>query len=69
MLLTDFEMPGPNGLELADAFRAVRPHGHAILMSAYAIPVVDGAVSTKPWLRFVSKPVDYQTLHQLMHGS
>ncbi len=67
ILLTDFEMPGRNGIDLADAFRSANPGGHAILLSAYAVPVVDGTVSTRPWLRFVSKPADYQALHQLIH--
>ena len=67
ILLTDFDMPGANGIELADAFRRVRPTGHAILLSAYTIPAVDGAVAARPWLRFVSKPVDYETLHALIH--
>lgn len=67
ILLTDFEMPGRNGIELADAFRSADPGGHVILLSAYAVPVVDGAVSTRSWLRFVSKPTDYQALHELIH--
>jgi DNA-binding NarL/FixJ family response regulator len=67
ILLTDFEMPGSNGIELADAFRRAHPSGHAILLSAYTIPAVDGAVAARPWLRFVSKPVDYETLHELIH--
>ena len=64
VLLTDFEMPGRNGIELADAFRRAHPRGLVILLSAYAL---DGPVAARPWLRFMSKPVDYPTLHQLMH--
>ncbi|MBP1689877.1 MAG: DNA-binding response regulator [Deltaproteobacteria bacterium] len=64
VLLTDFEMPGLNGIELADAFRRTHPRGHVILLSAYAL---DDPVAARPWLRFVAKPVDYSTLHQLMH--
>ena len=64
VLLTDFEMPGRNGIELADAFRRAHPRGLVILLSAYAL---DGLVAARPWLRFMSKPVDYPTLHQLMH--
>lgn len=67
VLLTDFELPGSNGLELADAFRRAHPSGQAILLSACAIPAIDGAVTARPWLRFVSKPVDYETLHALIH--
>jgi DNA-binding NtrC family response regulator len=67
ILLTDFEMPGPNGIEVADAFRRAHPSSRAILLSAYAIPAIDGAVVARPWLRFVSKPVDYETLHELIH--
>ncbi len=68
ILLTDFEMPGANGIELADAFHRACPNGRAILMSAYTIPVVDGAVASRPWLQFVSKPVDYDALHRLLHA-
>ena len=38
ILLTDFEMPGLNGIELADAFQRAHPGGRAILLSAYAVP-------------------------------
>ncbi len=67
ILVTDFEMPGPNGVALADAFRRARPSAQAILLSAYTIPAVDGAVATRPWLRFMSKPLDYDVLHALIH--
>jgi DNA-binding NtrC family response regulator len=67
ILLTDFEMPGPNGVELADAFRRARPAAQAILLSAYTVPAVDGAVVTRPWLRFMLKPLDYDVLHALIH--
>ena len=65
---TDFEMPGTNGIELADAFRRARRSGQAILLSAYTVPVVDGAVATRPWLRFMLKPLDYDVLHALIHA-
>jgi len=65
VLLTNFEMPGLSGIELADAFRRAHPHGLVILLSASAID--GGPIAARPWLRFVSKPVDYPTLHQLMH--
>lgn len=65
ILLTDFEMPALNGIALADAFRRAHPNGHAILLSAYA---VEGALAARPWLRFVSKPIDYETLHRLVHA-
>jgi DNA-binding NtrC family response regulator len=67
ILLTDFEMPGPNGVELADAFRRARRSAQAILLSAYTVPVVDGAVAMRPWLRFMLKPLDYDVLHALIH--
>ncbi len=64
ILLTDFEMPGLSGLALADTFRHAHPTGHVILMSAYA---VESAVAARSWLRFVAKPIDYETLHRLLH--
>ena len=39
----------------------------AILLSAYTVPAVDGAVATRPWLRFMLKPLDYDVLHTLIH--
>jgi len=67
ILLTDFEMPGPNGVQLADAFRRAQPAAQAILLSAYTVPAIDGTVATRPWLRFMSKPLDYDVLHTLIH--
>ncbi len=64
VLVTDFEMPGRTGIELADAWRVARPHGHVILLSSYT---VDAPLAVRPWLRFMAKPVDYATLHQVIH--
>ncbi len=35
LLLTDFKMPGPTGVELIDAARKLRPGMRAILMTAF----------------------------------
>src|SRR5256885_1559700 len=35
LLLTDYRMPGPNGVELIESARRMKPHLRAILMTAF----------------------------------
>ncbi len=66
LLLTDYEMPGKNGLALADDFHAHRPAVPVLLATAYRAGV-DGTAAKRPFVCLVQKPIMYDVLHRLIH--
>ncbi|MBR1124908.1 PAS domain S-box protein [Bradyrhizobium lablabi] len=58
IVVTDYAMPGMNGLQLADAVAAARPGTPVVLCSGYA-ELLD---TTRPHLPRISKPFDQATL-------
>jgi len=63
----DYEMPGMNGLTLADALHAAHPRLAVLLVTAYWTPEVEQEVAGRPFMQLERKPVDYDTLHQAVH--
>lgn len=56
LLLTDFEMPGMNGLELISQIHRTHPHTAVLLMSG-ALVESSYTVSTLPkWIGYLAKP-------------
>jgi DNA-binding NtrC family response regulator len=66
LLLTDYDMPQTNGLELADRFHASHPTIPVLLATAYRTGL-DAEVARRPFVRMIQKPVPYDTLHALIH--
>jgi DNA-binding NtrC family response regulator len=69
ILVTDYEMPGKNGIILADAFHAQHPDVPVILATYYRTRSLDAQVLARPFVRLVEKPVDYALLHALIHDA
>jgi len=69
VLITDYEMPGGNGIDLADAFHAGQPGVPVILATAYRTPALNAQVLDRTFLRLVDKPVDYAAVHRLIHDA
>jgi two-component system nitrogen regulation response regulator GlnG len=69
ILVTDYEMPGKNGLALADDFHTHHPHLPVILITAYRTQSLEAQALDRPFLRLMSKPIDYEVLHALIHDS
>ena len=67
LLLTDYEMPQTNGLELADRFHACHPTVPVLLATAFRTGL-ETEVARRPFIRMVQKPVPYDTLHRLIHA-
>jgi DNA-binding NtrC family response regulator len=67
MLVTDYEMPGKTGIELADAFHAHHPRLPVLLITAYRTHFLEAQIGHRPYLRLSHKPVDYDALHALIH--
>ena len=66
LLVTDYEMPGTNGLALADAFHAHHPRTPILLVTARH-SVLHAEIVRRPFLRVVAKPIGYEALHRLIH--
>lgn len=62
LLITDYQMPGRNGLDLADDYHAVHPSVPIVLVTAHRSPLLEAEVAARPYLRLLSKPFDYSEL-------
>jgi FixJ family two-component response regulator len=56
MLLTDFDMPGLTGYELAGQLRALRPDVRVLLTSGMPEDSITSAVKPPDWPDFIPKP-------------
>jgi len=68
LLITDYEMPGENGVAFADRFHAAHPDVPVLLVTAYRTHPIDAQVATRPFLTALSKPLDYEHFHEFIHG-
>lgn len=68
ILVTDYQMPGKTGLDLAEEFHAHHPGTPVVLVTAYQTPGLDTQAVDRPYLRIVQKPVDYDAIHALIHA-
>ena len=69
ILITDYEMPGKDGVALADEFHTHHPEVPVILVTAYRTQPLDAQVRNRPYLRLVQKPIDYVVVHALIHDA
>ena len=67
VVVTDFRLPGMNGVGLIQALRAERLDARAIVISAYGD---DGTVNAvrQVGARFLEKPLDFGALKQFIRG-
>jgi two-component system, cell cycle sensor histidine kinase and response regulator CckA len=65
LLITDIRMPGMSGLELRDAFVAVRPHAHVLFISGHAEEFTRSELRDRQ-TPFLGKPFTMEQLHDAM---
>jgi len=66
LLLTDFEMPGLTGYELAQRLRTLKPDIRILLTSGKAEETLMGEAKPEDWPPFIAKPYSYDALaHRL----
>ncbi len=66
VLLTDYVLPGRNGLELASALRVAQPGLGVILMSGYAEDTALRGGTLPAHIRYLQKPFDVHTLARIL---
>lgn len=67
LLVTDYDMPGQNGLQVADAFHARHPDIPVLLLTGCDTSFLAQEVERRPFLHLLIKPVDYTRVHDLIH--
>jgi DNA-binding NtrC family response regulator len=67
LLLCDYEMPGQNGLVLADRFHAAHPAVPIILLTGCRAYSLQREVAARDFLYLAEKPARYDDLHSLIH--
>ncbi len=69
ILVTDVQMPGIQGPELARRLRAVRPGLPVLLISGYAEDLVSGAVDASGSISVLAKPFDSATFGRAVRAT
>lgn len=67
ILVTDYDMPGQNGFHVADAFHGAHPQAAVVMVTAFNNEAVEAQAAKRPFLQVVSKPLEYDDLHGLIH--
>jgi DNA-binding NtrC family response regulator len=66
LLLTDYRMPGPNGVELIEAARKLRPRLKAILMTAFGDSFMEIESVRRGAIGYVNKPFEADEITSLV---
>jgi signal transduction histidine kinase/ActR/RegA family two-component response regulator len=69
ILLSDVVMPGPSGVQLAEAMIKRYPDLRVLLMSGYARDIVERATATDHRIRLLSKPFTIQELAECLKAT
>ncbi len=68
VVVTDYEMPGSNGLYFADRVHTVQPHLPIVMLTAQREAPLEANAAARDFIQLVHKPVEYQHLHELLHA-
>jgi CheY-like chemotaxis protein len=67
LLITDYQMPGEDGLRLAKRLHAVHPNVPVIIVTAYWTEHLDAEANGLGFVTVHRKPCDYFDFHDLVH--
>lgn len=65
-VVTDFDMPGIDGLAFADLFHSAHPSIPIIMTTAYSTPQLEADIAKRDFMALLSKPFDYGDLQALL---
>ncbi|HUI28158.1 MAG TPA: response regulator [Candidatus Kryptonia bacterium] len=65
-VVTDYDMPGTDGLAFADLFHGAHPSIPIIMVTAYSTPQLEADLATRGYLSLLRKPFDYDDLQALL---
>lgn len=68
VVVTDYEMPGSDGLCFADRIHAARPQLPVVMLTAQREAPLEANAAVRGFVRLVYKPVEYHRLHELLHA-
>lgn len=70
MVISDFRMPGMDGVQLLKAVREIQPHAVRFILSGYAdLQALIGAINEAQISRFIGKPWnDYELVSAIAQG-
>jgi len=67
LLITDYHMPGEDGLRLAERFHHANPQVPVIIVTAHWGQHLDAVAKKLDYLSLCQKPLDYFSFHELVH--
>ncbi len=67
IVVTDYEMPGADGIAFADAVHSRNPEMPVVLITTHWTQTIQQSIDARPWLHLHAKPVSYEELHVLVH--
>ena len=66
VLITDYEMPGANGLVFADTFHTTHPSIPVVMITASPTPNLVAQAAARTFVRLLRKPLDYNDLRTVL---
>jgi DNA-binding NtrC family response regulator len=66
LLITDYHVPGENGLAFADRFHAAHPEIPVLMITAYWSRQLEIQAGARRFIRLMRKPIDYEEIHELV---
>ena len=67
VLVTDYDMPGTNGLTFADSFHAAYPDVPIIMVTGACTKNLEAQAAARGFVSLLRKPLEYDKLHTLLH--
>jgi len=66
VVVTDYEMPGTDGLAFADRFHAAHPRVPIIMVTGWCTSQLEAEAATRGFISLLPKPLQYDKLHRLL---
>jgi len=66
-VVTDYDMPGTDGLSFADMFHAAHPSVPIIMVTGACTYHLEAQAAARGFVSLLPKPLEYDRLHRLLH--